>query len=156
MAKTVQIGNQFFDYPEQGEGAGHGQEATDAFVAVTEVLKDLQGPNDILETTAVLANNQTTPANIPGLSFDTATVRRIEIQFIIKRIYDAGASTVLESGTVNGNYDGIDFDISIESVGQDTGVTLSISPSGQFQYTSTNLTNHVSSEIKFRAKTLDE
>lgn len=154
--RKVQIGNEFYDYPEAGEGSGHGDEATEAFVAVTDVLKDLQGPNDILETTAVLANNQTTLANIPGLSFDTGTVRRIEVQFIIKRIYDAGTSTVLESGTINGNYDGIDFDISIESVGQDTGVTLSINGSGQFQYTSSNLINHVSSEIKFRAKTLDE
>ena len=154
MPKQLQIGSTIFDYPEQGDKAGWGEEATAWAEAVTDALANVQGPNDILITSATLANNQTTSADIPGLLFNVAQVEAVEIDYFIRRVFDNNASTVTETGKILGSYDGSEFSISTETTG-DTGVTITVLNTGQFQYTSTDLTDHVSTVIRFRAKTID-
>ena len=155
MSKSLQVGNNIFDYPVQGTGAGHGEDATAWAEAVTDALANFLGPNDILLTTANLANNTVIPQNIPGLTFNTGQVQHIQVEFLIVRIYDLGASKVVESGPVIGNFNGTDFRIGISSIGDDTGVELDITSGGQFTYTSSNLTDHTSTVIAFKASTID-
>lgn len=154
MAKQLQIGSTIFNYPEQGDNPGWGEDATAWAEAVTDALENVQGVNDILVTSATLANNQSSAANIPGLSFNVGQVESVEVDYFIKRIFDSGASTVAETGKVLGHFDGSDFIISSETTGE-TGTVISALASGQFQYTTSNLANHTSSIIRFRAKTID-
>ena len=49
---------------------------------------------------------------------------------------------------------GTSFKISIEKEG-DVGFYLDVNASGQFTYTTSNLANHVSSIVKFKASTID-
>lgn len=154
MARQIQIGSDIFSYPEQGESAGWGEEATETMVKVAETLNDLSGPNDILLSFANLNNNQTTAANINGLVFDTSEVQAIEVDYFILRTYDSGSSVAGETGKILGYYDGSQFVISVESTGN-TGVDISVLNTGQFQYKSSNLANHSSSVIRYRAKTID-
>jgi len=154
MSKQLQIGSTVYDYPEQGDKAGWGEDASAWAEGVTEALKNVQGPNDLLITSATLSNNQTIATNIPGLTFNVAQVESVEIDYVIKRIFDSGASTIVETGKILGNYDGSDFSISIETTG-DSGTVISVLSSGQFQYTTSDLTNHQSSIIRFRAQTID-
>lgn len=152
--RTVQIGSDIYRIPIEGTSAPWGQEVSDFLIGVADALGQVQGPNDILITSATLANNQSSAANIPGLVFSAGTVQAIDVTYLITRVYDGGASTIAESGKILGNYDGTTFSISQQFVGN-SGVLLSILNSGQMQYTSSNLASHVSTTIKFSAKTID-
>jgi hypothetical protein len=153
MPKNLQIGNDIFEYPVQGDG-NWGEEATAWAEAVTEALETVQGHNDILITSANLNNNQIAPANIPGLILNTADVLGVEIDYFIKREYNV-TDILVENGKILANFDGSAWQVSPESVG-DAGVYITINNSGQAQYTSTNLTGHIQSTIRFKAKTIDE
>lgn len=155
MSKTLQIGSETFEYPENRENPGWGEEATGWAEAVTDAIANVQGPNDILTTSANLNNNQAVAANVNNFRFDTSEVQAISAEYLIIRVYDSGSSTVTESGEIIGNYNGSDFVISQDAVG-DAGITFSITSVGQVQYISSNLTNHVSSVIRFKAKTIDQ
>jgi len=154
MSKQLQIGSTIYNYPEQGDKAGWGEDAASWAQGVTDALANVQGPNDILITSSTLANNQSSAANIPGLVFNMSQVESIEIDYYIKRIYDSGTSTVVETGKILGSYDGSDLSISIETTGE-TGTTITALSGGQFQYTTTDLANHTSSIIRFKASTID-
>lgn len=155
MTKSLQVGNTIVEYPVQGTGAGHGEDATEWAEAVTDALANFLGPNDILLTTANLANNAATAQVIPGLTFNTGQVQHINVEFLITRIYDLGATTVVESGKIYGNFNGSDFRISVTSTGDVTGVDFDITSGGQITYTSSNLTDHQSSVVGFKASTID-
>jgi hypothetical protein len=154
MSKTVQIGSRVFEIPDQGDNPGWGEEVTAWIEAATDALSSVQGANDILVTSATLANNQSTAADIPGLLFNIAEVERVEIDYIITRVYDLGASTLTEAGKIIGSFDGSEFNITVEAEGE-SGTTITVLNTGQFQYTTTDLTNHISSIIRFKASTID-
>lgn len=154
MAKTVQIGNGVYSLPEEGDKSGWGEDTTALLEAMVDALTTVQGPNDILNTSAILANNQTTAANIPELLFNTGQVEAVEVDYIVLRTYDSGSTVTIEVGKILGGYDGTDFIISTEATG-DAGVEFSATSTGQFQYISDDRANHVSSIIRFRAKTID-
>jgi hypothetical protein len=155
MSKTVQIGSRVFEIPDQGDNPSWGEEVTAWIVAATDALGTVQGANDILTTSATLANNQSTPADIPGLLFNTAEVEAVEIDYVIIRVYDFGATTVVESGKIQGNYDGSEFFISVEAVGE-SGTTISVLNTGQLQYITTDLADHQATTIRFKAQTIDK
>jgi hypothetical protein len=154
MAKFVQIGSTTYQVPEAGENPGWGEGLSDYLVAIADALADTVGPNDKLITSVSLANNQSSPANISGLVFNTGEVQGVEVDYFITRIYDAGSSTLVERGKILGTFDGSVFTIGAQSVG-DSETFISVTNAGQFQYTTSNLTNHVSSLIRYRAKTID-
>lgn len=154
MSKTVQIGSRVFEIPDQGDNPGWGEEVTAWIEAATQALENVQGANDILTTSATLANNQAVAADIPGLLFNISQVESVEIDYVITRTYDLGATVVVESGKILGNFNGSDFVISVEATGE-TGTDISVLNTGQFQYTSSDLTDHISSIIRFQAKTID-
>lgn len=154
--RLITIGNQTFKLPIDGRG-NWGEETTAILEALAEASQLIQGPNDVLLSTANLVNNQTTPAALGNLTFNTGQVLGIQVDFFIRRTYNPGSGeiTTTENGILLANYDGTNWKMSLESVG-DTGVDLIISPSGTVQYTSTNLTGHISSIIRYKAKTIDE
>jgi hypothetical protein len=163
MPKTLTVGSEEFEFPLSGENPGYASEITDWAEAVTDALSTVQKPNDILTTTASLANNVTTPTNIPGFSFSVAQVIAIDCRYFIKRVTTGPSATYVETGYIEGCYDGTDWAISIRTTGDSgiiapnyAGVLLSITPSGQIQYTSTNLpgATHVAT-ITFEAKVIN-
>lgn len=153
MSVEVTVGSETFEIPVQGEGSGWGEDTTSWIQAISESFATVFNSQDIKPTAATLANNQITAANIVGLRFDTSEVISVEVKFFIKRIYDSGASVSVETGSISGYYSGSQFIISVESIGN-SGVTIDVTSSGQFQYTSSNLTNSTSNIIVFTAKTM--
>lgn len=154
MAIELQIGNEIFQYPENGENPGWGEEATAWAEAVTEALANLIGPNDILLTSASLANNVSTLTDIPGFRFNLAEVQSFEADFYIERLFEFGTQSTTEAGKIFGRYDGSNLFVSVEANG-DSGITFDATAGGQVQYVSTELSNFQSATIRFRAKTID-
>jgi hypothetical protein len=156
MSKIVVIGSQEFELPEQGSNPDYGSELTDFFVAVADALESVQGQDDILLTTATISNNVSVFTSIPSFSFSTASVQAIECSYIVERTTTSPAQKFVESGTIVGNYDGANWLMSSNFVG-DAGVTFSISAAGQMQYKSTLVSGSgYVGTIKFRAKTISE
>lgn len=154
MAKTVQIGSRVFTIPDAGDTAGWGEELTEFFEAIEGALQSVQGPNDILLTTAILANNQSTPANIPGLSFNLGVVQGMRIEYTIQRVYNNGNTTDTEYGVCLASYNGTQAILSQEA-NNDVGVILDVDNSGQVTYTTSNLADHQQTLIRFKATTID-
>lgn len=156
MSKIVTIGTETFEIPTIGANPDYGSELTDFFVAIADALENVQSPNDILRTSANIANNVTTPTNIPAFSFDTSEVISINAEYIVKRTTLVPAENLTESGTITGNYNGTAWTISLMTDGN-AGVEFSITPSGQIQYTSSNMTgSSYVGEIIFKAKVFNE
>lgn len=99
---------------------------------------------DIGLTSFTAADNQSSPANVTGLAFANGTVRAFRAIVSITR------------GSTYANYDleGIQkassWEMNQSFVGDATGITFSITTSGQIQYTSSNTGN--TATIKFRAQ----
>lgn len=157
MSKTLQIGNSLFEYPENGEQAGWGEEASNWAEAVTDAISNIQGPNNISITTFSLTNNQSTAADIIGLNFNVSSggILSVNIEYMVERIYDSGSSTIAEAGKISGLWDGSNFSITREAVGN-ADVEITVQNNGQFQYTTSDLANHTASTLKFKATTIDQ
>lgn len=148
MAVTLIVNNTPFDYPEQGEQQPWGEPATNWAIEVTDVLSSLKGSSDILETAATVSNGQLEAENILGLFFDINTVRSFIVQGNISRQYGSG-SQKNEQFTIVGINNGSNFDIQQDGIG-DAEVDISILPTGQLQYTSSNLSSGLTGVLKFR------
>lgn len=158
MSITLTVGSETFEIPVQGGSAPWGEETTSFLQAVSEALTTVQGPNDILLTSATLGNNILAPTSIPGLSFNTGDVKSVFVEYLIERVYNPGSGneTITESGLIIGNYNGSEFNISVQSSGnEDSGVDINVDNSGQFTYTSDDKPTHVSMTISYKAKTID-
>lgn len=156
MPKILTVANEEFEFPLEGENPGYGSEITDWAEAVTGALSTVQKPNDILTRTELIANSQTSPVSIPGFSFSTAEVIAIECKYFIKRVTTGPNLTVTEVGFIEGYFDGTNWGISIRTTG-DAGVLLSITPTGQIQYASSNLSGLTyEGTITFEAKVINE
>jgi hypothetical protein len=94
MSKKVTIGSSEYNLPSQGESPKWGEELSDIVNALIDVANSVQGPNDILESSANIANTGTFPALITGLYFDPTSVRSFEVDYNLSRkITKAIAST---------------------------------------------------------------
>lgn len=159
MPKTLIVNNTPYQYPKSGDEPGWGGEATGWAEAVTNVLSDLLGPNDILETAFNVANNQATFVDVTGCFFNAASVRAAEITYSVSRSSTATPSGKVETGTIQLIYDGgaPGWSISQGNILGDAGVQFQITSGGQLQYKSSNISalNYVGT-MKFRAKTLQQ
>lgn len=161
MTVKLQVGSDIFEYPKQGSG-NYGEEATAWAEAVTDALKTVQGPNDILLTSALLSNGSS--GIISGLTFNTGQVQQITVEALIVRTYTDATPTESESININGTYNGSEFIITDIRSGDDTGVDIDVGnefglvgiPSGQFVYLAENKANTNTLTIKFKAKTIDQ
>lgn len=156
------VQNTPYEYPVPGDEPGWGQPATDWAAAVTDVLNDLLGPNDIAQTSVTILNNATAFQDIVGLQFNTGSVRAASINYAIYRVSTANPSGHAETGLINVVYDnaasaGSKWLIAAGPIVGNSGVTFSMTDTGQVQYKSTdiNATGYVG-KINFRAKTLGQ
>jgi hypothetical protein len=109
------------------------------------------GPTgDIQETSFSLANNQSSVANVVGLAFAALVVRSFTVLASVE--IDATADLYAQFTLVGINKNG-SFDMSVEALGDVTGIVFSITSAGQVQYTSTDVTGFVTGIVKFRAFT---
>lgn len=157
MSKTLVVNGTSFEYPTPGEPKGWGEDATLWSEEVTDLLSDLKGPNDILQTTFSVANNQVSVANVIGLAFDSASVRSAKIQYSLYRV--TNSNELAETGEIYLIYknNANTWTLSRQFFGDDAGVTFSITSGGQVQYTSTNVAGtSYSGELTFRAQTLNQ
>jgi hypothetical protein len=109
------------------------------------------------ETYFKLVNNQSTDADIDGLSFDSRRESQATIDYLIQRVTDS--VELIESGIMIAVFRPTlaAWDIfDLGTPGPDNGgVTFSITAGGQVQYTSTNVAGtEAISKITFRARTL--
>ena len=152
MPKILTVGIEEFEYPLTGEQGQYGEEATDWATAVSDALSTVQQRNDIPSSSATILNGAITATAIPGFSFDTSEVISINCEFIITRTTLVPALNLVESGFIQGNFDGSSWNITIESVG-DAGILLDITSGGQVVYTSSSLTgSNYTGSILFKAK----
>jgi hypothetical protein len=154
MSVTLIINNTPFDYPEQGEQAPWGEAATGWAKEVTTVLNSINGPYDILESSANILNNQTTFQPIPGFVFDGTLVRSFEV---VGNVYRTnGTIEKSESFSINGLSTGSSWVITQEGFG-DSGVIFDLdSSTGQMRYKSDNLIGQTSGLIKFKATAISQ
>jgi hypothetical protein len=117
---------------------------------VDSLISGVSSPGDIDETSFSINNSQAIAANITGLAFANATVRSFQV---FASISINATSSLYEEIRINGIQKGSDWDISIMSVGDESGIQFSITSSGQLKYISSNYSGFVSGTIKFRALT---
>jgi hypothetical protein len=129
--------------------------STDVQAALEELQGDIDSlptasAGDINETSFSLANNQAVAADVTGFAFAAATVRSFSALVSVE--IDATAD-LYEQFTLQGINKAGSFNMSVDSVGDSSGVVFSITSAGQVQYTSGNAAGFVSGAIKFRAIT---
>ena len=165
MPVTLTVNNIPYEYPVPGDSPGWGQPATDWATEVTLVLNELLGSTDIVQTPFAIANNITSSTSVVGLSFNTGLVRAAFINYSIYRTYTASgpvASDVAEAGQMIAVYDnlaatGSKWSLTIGPVNGNSGVTFTITDSGQIQYTSTSLgISGGTGVMRFSARTLSQ
>lgn len=158
MSKVLIVNNTPYNYPTSGDEPGWGNDATGWAEGVTNVLSDLLGPNDILETAFNIANNQASFSDITGLIFNAASVRAADISYSVFRLSTSNLSGHAEKGTIQLIYDNnIGWSINQGNILGSAGVTFSITGTGQLQYKSTDIGSlGYIGTMKFRAKSLQQ
>lgn len=149
------VNNKSFNYPDEGEAPGWGNDATAWAKEVTDVLNFLQSPGDIVNSIATINNNQTLPLDVVGMVFSSANTRNARVTYQVKR--SVTGTVLIQSGTLflDWNPQTSSWILTHDYTAGDAGVVFSVLPSGQVQYTSSNMTGSgYVGEIKFNAKTL--
>jgi hypothetical protein len=150
----VVINGETFQYPEPNQLPGWGGQATDAFVALANVVNGVVGPYDILNTVSNIANNVTTPTLIPGLAFSPVVITGATVNYNVYRV--TSTNEVVEQGLMLISYlpNSATWDI-VTMSSQASNVVFSISPQGQVLYTDDNMPgSNYSGSITFRASAL--
>ena len=105
---------------------------------------------DLYEQSFYGVNNQIIPANITGFNFNNTQVRYFQA---IVSIVITTSSVLISGYELKGINLGGNWQLNTSSIGQNTGITFSITGFGQIQYTSKNITGWSSTLIKFKATT---
>ena len=117
---------------------------------VDAIIAGITSPGDLDDTAFSFANNQSSAANVTGFAFANATVRSFKAHVSVS--IDA-TTDLFEVFEIEGIQKGSEWDYSVSSVGDITGLRFSVTNAGQIQYTSTNVSGFVSGVVKFRAYT---
>lgn len=103
---------------------------------------------DISLTTFSAANNQGSAADVTGFAFANASVRAFKA--LVSVAIDA-TSDLFEQFELQGIQKSSSWEMSVTKLGDDSGITFSITSAGQVQYVSTNVSGFVTNKISFRA-----
>src|SRR5690348_1015909 len=138
MSISVNIAGSTYSIPEQGQSPPWGTDLTSLLQAIVNSINSTSGTADILLTTFNLSNNQSSASNITGAAFDVSQVRSFIFTYSIYRSTDS--AELAEVGQLFGTYSSVSstWDMSQQSGGS-SGVTFTITDSGQTKYTSTNM-----------------
>lgn len=158
MAVQLVVNGNTYNYPEAGEDPQWGEDASAWAVAVTATLSTLAGTNDILNSTATIANNVSVAAVINGLLFNPTTVRSALIQYSVYRVSSTNLTGYAESGIIEVVYDNNAVSgsrwITSQVKNGDSGIAFSVLDNGQFQYITSNIgATSYTGIMKFSAKT---
>jgi hypothetical protein len=93
------------------------------------------------DTSFTIANNQAAAASVTGLLIDGVSTRGFILDYSIYRQTDTALSALAQVGQLRGVYNSQSstWFVSDDYSGQNSGVTFTIQPSGQIQYTSSNI-----------------
>jgi hypothetical protein len=156
LAKNVTINGTTYNLPQQGDSPPWGESLSDLIEALVSVANNTISTGDILTTSFAVANNITSQTNVTGLLFDPAAVRSAVIEY---SIYRATSDTELSEGgvmLVTYKSGAGTWEVAQYSVG-DAGITFTCSNSGQFKYTSTNLSGtSYTGLLKFKARAMTQ
>lgn len=158
MPINLNVNNNNFAYPTDADEPGWGNAATGWAEEVTTVLSGVQGADDILPTSFNIANNISAATDVVGLIFNPTTVRSAEVSYAIYRKTDS--AELSETGKLNvvyknGGDTGNKWQVGQTIVGDDAGVTFTMTDAGQIQYISTNVSGvNYSGQIRFFAKSI--
>ena len=132
----------------KGNNTGATANASDLSVTDVRTLLSIipAYSGDIPRTSFTAADNQAVAANITGLAFANATVRGFEAQITIVR------NTSYAQYSLKGIQKSASWEMSQDYIGDDAGITFSITSAGQIQYTSTN--TGFTGALLFRAQTV--
>jgi hypothetical protein len=117
---------------------------------VDSLIGGVSSAGDIDEKLFSISNSQAIPDNVHNFVFSNSVVRAFEALVSVEIVATA---SLYETVKISGIQKGSDWDITITSSGDVSGVTFSITSSGQIQYTSDNVAGFVSGIVKFRAIT---
>lgn len=158
MSKQLTVDGTIYNYPENRDPAGWGEEATAWAEAVTDVLSNFSGPGDIAQTVATIQNDSLGAfLPISGLFFDPVVVRGAIVEYATYRVTTGGgAMEKAEIGTMYLIYKSTAATWDFARVGAGgPDLDFDITTAGQVRYKSTPLTGTgYSGTIKFRARAL--
>ena len=146
----LRLGDEVFDIPVVG-ASNWGEQITLYLRKNSEILANIQGPQDILLTQAPIENGS--QGNIIGLEFSTTDIQHIIIDGYIERTLTSNLK-IVDSFRCEGVYDGSNFHVDINYTGTDAGVQVLPDSSGQFKYISQDVADTSTIKIFFRAKTI--
>lgn len=154
---TITIGGKDYRLPLQGTEPSWAEQVSSILKALAEVSELVQGPNDILLSSANILNNQSTPVNFSNVAFDTTEVLSFEMEYFITRSYDPGTGVTVESqsGLFRANFDGSNWKTTQEDEGR-SDVVFNITPGGVLQYSSSDLSTYISGLCRYKVKTIDD
>lgn len=158
MPKTLIVNNIPYDYPVAGDEPGWGGDATGWAEGVTKVLNNIVGPDDILETSFNIANNQAAAADVTGLVFNAGSVRSAVVQYAVYRISDSNPDGKAETGEMHLILDNnVGWSLGVGGIIGNAGITFSITAAGQIQYITTDIGSvNYTGIMKFTAKALQQ
>lgn len=121
-------------------------------------IESLFGVGDIAETPFTIANNQVAASNITGLLFNPISIGGFVVDYrIYRNTTGAGSTELSESGILIGTFSPVagTWAMTQSRVGDSGVVFPDPLPSGQLQYTSSNITGTPDvSKITFKARTI--
>lgn len=152
MSKSVTISGTTYTLATQGTNPPWGKDLSDLIEALVTVVGTLSGTGDILTTNFTVANNQSSAANVTGLSFDTGTIRSAIVQYSIYRSTNSAEKG--ECGLLLLTYLGTAGVWTLSRYSNDdSGVVFTVTNAGQLQYTSDSMSGTgYAGLMKFSAK----
>ncbi len=153
MPKKLTVNGTVYNYPVPGDEQKWGEDGTAWAEAVTGILSTIVGDGFIPETTVTINDNVTTFTNILGASFNNAVSRSFKFNYAVSRT--DGGSTFVESGIIDGVYNGSEWDYSIRRTGN-AGMDFNVTSTGQIQYKSSSIGGTYSGDINFYANSVTE
>jgi hypothetical protein len=103
----------------------------------------------------IASNDVSVPSDITGFLFDNTKTNSFTSNVIVKVVRSVGGN-LSSMYTIEGNYNSNGWTIYPTVLGDNTGITFSITTGGQIQYTSTNITNWTSTDIRFSVTQLSD
>ena len=94
------------------------------------------------------SNNVSSPTNVTGLSFNNSTTRYFNCQLTVSIAKTSGGN-LYELFTLEANQSETGWELYETTISDITGVQFNITSSGQVQYTSTNVSNFISSTFRY-------
>lgn len=155
MAITLTIQGKIIDFPSSAQSPNWASALVEFAEAVEAALDGVAGDYDVAPEILTISSDVNTLVDIETLSFPTANVRGAFIRYAFERSSDT--TTEVETGSLDIIYndDTGSWQSSREAVGTDTGLTFTVTNTGQVQYSTTAIGGtFVSGALTYTAQAL--